>query len=180
MNGTLRMSIDGVYASAADGVVSAAGARPTCNSRARERLRALRHARSCAASAGAIRVCADGATCRFRAVARARTIRSIARCAIVALRSASDPLTDFGLRMKTPLRLRVTIIASAFAVYHVFMHLRWAGSGCIQFLGRQHCQFENGANFDAMMDVDLMLTCAWLAGAVMGWLGVVHARRKAG
>ncbi|WP_175774425.1 hypothetical protein [Burkholderia anthina] len=82
--------------------------------------------------------------------------------------------------MKTNIRLRVAIIMSAVAVYHVFMHVQWVMSGCIEFLGRQHCSFENGANFEGMMNFDLLLTCAWVAGAVMGWFTVARTPKKTG
>ncbi|RKU05178.1 hypothetical protein C7H84_03290 [Burkholderia sp. Nafp2/4-1b] len=82
--------------------------------------------------------------------------------------------------MKPTTRLRVAIIASAFAVYHVFMHIQWVASGCIEFLGGRHCSFENSANFEGMMDVDLLLTCAWVAGAMMAWFSVARAPKKAG
>ncbi|KUZ00936.1 MULTISPECIES: hypothetical protein [unclassified Burkholderia] len=82
--------------------------------------------------------------------------------------------------MKTTTRLRVAIIASAFAVYHIFMHVQWVASGCIAFLGSRHCSFENSANFEGMMDLDLLLTCAWVAGAVMGWFAVARAQKKPG
>ncbi|MGU7810601.1 hypothetical protein [Burkholderia sp. AW49-1] len=82
--------------------------------------------------------------------------------------------------MKTTTRLRVAIIASAFAVYHIFMHVQWVASGCIAFLGSRHCSFENSANFEGMMDLDLLLTCAWVAGAMMGWFAVARAPRKPG
>ncbi|AFJ88552.1 hypothetical protein QZM46_09015 [Burkholderia vietnamiensis] len=82
--------------------------------------------------------------------------------------------------MKTTLRLRVAVIASAFAVYHVFMHVQWIVSGCIEFLGSRRCSFENDSNFERMMNVDLLLTCAWTAGAAMAWFAVARARRKAG
>ncbi|KWE31009.1 hypothetical protein [Burkholderia territorii] len=82
--------------------------------------------------------------------------------------------------MKTTIRLRVAIIASAFVVYHVFMHIQWVASGCIEFLGSRHCSFENTANFESMMDFDLLVTCAWVAGAVMAWLAVARAPKKSG
>ncbi|HKT63596.1 hypothetical protein [Burkholderia sp. 22313] len=80
--------------------------------------------------------------------------------------------------MKTNIRLRIAIIASAFAVYHVFMHVQWVVSGCIEFVGRRHCSFENSANFEGMMDFDLLLTCAWVAGAVMAWFAVAQQAPK--
>ncbi|AFQ50510.1 hypothetical protein [Burkholderia cepacia] len=82
--------------------------------------------------------------------------------------------------MKTNIRLRVAIIASAFAFYHVFMHVQWVVSGCIEFLGSRHCSFENTANFEGMMDFDLLLTCAWVAGALMGWFTIARAPKKPG
>lgn len=82
--------------------------------------------------------------------------------------------------MKTPLRLRAAIIVSAFAVYHVFMHAQWVASGCIEFRGSRHCSFENSENFEGMMNVDLLLTCAWVAGAMMAWFAVARAPKKTG
>ncbi|AOK07699.1 hypothetical protein LGM90_04470 [Burkholderia sp. AU28942] len=82
--------------------------------------------------------------------------------------------------MKTPVRLRVAIIASTFAFYHVFMHVQWIVSGCIEFHGSRYCSFENTANFEGMMDFDLLLTCAWVAGAVMAWFAVARAPKKQG
>ncbi|WP_175674171.1 hypothetical protein [Burkholderia ambifaria] len=80
--------------------------------------------------------------------------------------------------MKTTIPLRVAVIASAFAVYHVFMHVQWVISGCIEFLHGRHCSFENSANFEAMMDFDLLVTCAWVAGAAMAWFSVARAPKK--
>ncbi|KVF78225.1 hypothetical protein QZM18_03835 [Burkholderia diffusa] len=82
--------------------------------------------------------------------------------------------------MKTTIRLRVAIITSAFAVYHVFMHVQGVATGCIAFLGSRHCSFENSANFEGMMDLDLLLTCAWVAGAMMGWFAIARAPKKPG
>ncbi|MCR4468667.1 hypothetical protein [Burkholderia sp. SCN-KJ] len=82
--------------------------------------------------------------------------------------------------MKTTLRLRVAIIASAFAVYHIFMHVQWVASGCIEFRGSRHCSFENSENFEGMMDFDLLLTCAWVAGAMMAWFAVARSSKKPG
>ncbi|MGS0891302.1 hypothetical protein ACVBGC_01880 [Burkholderia stagnalis] len=76
------------------------------------------------------------------------------------------------------LRFRATLICSFFAVYHVFMHIQSIASGCIMFSGRQRCSFENSRNFEGVMNLDLMITCMWVAGAVVGWITVMEARKK--
>ncbi|WP_175918049.1 hypothetical protein [Burkholderia pyrrocinia] len=82
--------------------------------------------------------------------------------------------------MKTSIRLRVAIITSAFAVFNVYMHIQQFISGCIWVRGHQRCSFENSANFEGWMDLDLLVTCCWVAGAVMGWVAVAEAARKQG
>jgi len=58
------------------------------------------------------------------------------------------------------------------------MHVQWVVSGCIEFVGRRHCSFENSGNFEGMMDFDLLLTCAWVAGAAMAWFAVAQQPPK--
>ncbi|CAB3751893.1 hypothetical protein GQ57_05195 [Burkholderia sp. MSh2] len=82
--------------------------------------------------------------------------------------------------MKKSIRLRFTVIASAFAVYSVYMHIQQLVSGCVWVRGHQRCSFENSANFEGWMDLDLMITCCWVAAAVVGWIAVAQAAKKPG
>ena len=45
--------------------------------------------------------------------------------------------------MKKHVRLRLTVIASAFAVYSVYMHIQQFINGCVWVRGHQRCSFEN-------------------------------------
>ncbi|WP_322024040.1 hypothetical protein [Burkholderia sp. BCC1977] len=80
--------------------------------------------------------------------------------------------------MKKNIRLRLAIITSAFAVYNVYMHFQQLVSGCMWVRGHQRCSFENSGNFEGLMDLDLMITCCWVASAVMCWVAVVQSARK--
>ncbi|RQV27030.1 hypothetical protein DF018_10635 [Burkholderia cenocepacia] len=82
--------------------------------------------------------------------------------------------------MKKSLSLRVAVIASAVAVYSIYMHVQQLISGCIWVRGHQRCSFENSTNFQGWMDLDLMITCCWVAAAVVGWISVAQGTKKPG
>ncbi|MCA8061621.1 MULTISPECIES: hypothetical protein [unclassified Burkholderia] len=82
--------------------------------------------------------------------------------------------------MKKHVRLRLTIIASAFAVYSVYMHIQQFINGCVWVRGHQRCSFENSTNFEGWMDLDLMIACCWVAAALVGWISVMQAAKKPG
>lgn len=80
--------------------------------------------------------------------------------------------------MKKSISLRVAIIASAVAVYSIYMHVQQLISGCMWVRGHQRCSFENSTNFEGWMDLDLMITCCWVAAAVVGWISVAQGTKK--
>lgn len=80
--------------------------------------------------------------------------------------------------MKKSIRLRVAVIASAFAVFNVYMHVQQLISGCVWVRGHQRCSFENSANFESWMDLDLMVTCCWVAAALVGWFAVARPEKQ--
>ncbi|AXF23393.1 hypothetical protein CUJ89_23495 [Burkholderia pyrrocinia] len=82
--------------------------------------------------------------------------------------------------MKKNIPLRLAVITSAFAVYNVYMHIQQFISGCMWVRGHHRCSFENSTNFQGLMDLDLMITCCWVAAAVVGWIAVAQAPRKPG
>jgi len=80
--------------------------------------------------------------------------------------------------MKKSISLRVAVIASAVAVYSVYMHIQQLISGCMWVRGHQRCSFENSTNFQGLMDLDLMITCCWVAAAVVGGFPLRRARKS--
>ncbi|AKM03889.1 MULTISPECIES: hypothetical protein [Burkholderia cepacia complex] len=82
--------------------------------------------------------------------------------------------------MKTSISLRVAVITSAFAVFNAYMHIQQFISGCIWVRGHHRCSFENSTNFEGWMDLDLLITCCWVAAAVVSWVTVAQAGRKPG
>ncbi|WP_446901635.1 hypothetical protein [Burkholderia sp. YIM B11467] len=82
--------------------------------------------------------------------------------------------------MKNSTRLRVAVIISAFAVFNVYMHVQQFISGCVWVRGHHRCSFENSANFEGWMDLDLMITCCWVAAAAVSWIAVVQSAKKPG
>ncbi|HIE1371806.1 hypothetical protein [Burkholderia sola] len=82
--------------------------------------------------------------------------------------------------MKKSISLRVAVIASAVAVYSIYMHIQQLISGCMWVRGHQRCSFENSTNFQGWMDLDLMITCCWVAAAVVGWISVAQGTKKPG
>lgn len=82
--------------------------------------------------------------------------------------------------MKTSISLRVAVIASAVAVYSIYMHIQQLISGCMWVRGHRRCSFENSVNFQGLMDLDLMITCCWVAAAVVGWISVAQRTKKPG
>lgn len=77
------------------------------------------------------------------------------------------------------IRVRIALILSAFALYHVYKHIVEIQTGCIQVNShQQRCSFENAANFEGLLNLDLLFMCGWVAGAVVSWIGVVQANRK--
>lgn len=103
--------------------------------------------------------------------------RAIASRIAIGLRSTGVHHTR-PAPMKKSMSLRVAVIASAVAVYSVYMHIDQLISGCMWVRGRQRCSFENSANFEGWMNLDLLVTCCWVAAAVVGWISVVQVTKK--
>jgi hypothetical protein len=80
--------------------------------------------------------------------------------------------------MNKKIRLRIALIISAFALYRAFMHIHRIQTGCIQLGDHQRCSFENAANFEGLMNLDLLFTCGWVAGAVLCWIAVVQSGKE--
>ncbi|WP_419188557.1 hypothetical protein [Burkholderia cepacia] len=121
--------------------------------------------------------CATG--CTHDAAYTSGDTGSIASRIAIGLRSAGDHSTP-SASMKKSISLRVAVIASAVAVYSIYMHIQQLVSGCMWIRGYQRCSFENSTNFQGWMDLDLMITCCWVAAAVVGWISVAQGTKKPG
>ncbi|WGY71905.1 hypothetical protein KEC55_18995 [Burkholderia cepacia] len=80
--------------------------------------------------------------------------------------------------MKKSMSLRVAVIASAVAAFSIYMHIDQLISGCMWVRGRQRCSFENSANFEGWMNLDLLVTCCWVATAVVGWMTFAQSGKQ--
>jgi hypothetical protein len=80
--------------------------------------------------------------------------------------------------MPKNIRLRVALIISAVAIYRVAVHLHRIVTGCMELGSRLHCSFENERNFQGLLDLDLFVTCGWVAGAVVCWMSVAQVAKK--
>ncbi|QDQ85788.1 hypothetical protein FNZ07_32965 [Paraburkholderia megapolitana] len=74
--------------------------------------------------------------------------------------------------------LRVALIITAVALYRVYTYVHHIQTGCMQVGAHQRCRFENAANFEGLLHVDLLFTCGWVAGAILCWLAFMWSRKK--
>jgi len=80
--------------------------------------------------------------------------------------------------MNKKIRLRVALIISAVAIYRAFTYVQQIQTGCIQLGNHERCSFENAANFEGLLNLDLLFMCGWVAGAVPCWIAVVQADKE--
>jgi hypothetical protein len=65
--------------------------------------------------------------------------------------------------------LLIARVLSAIAVWKLGVHFwRWY-SGCISTGTHVRCEDTDAYGFDTLMNVDLLLTCLWTAGALAAW-----------
>jgi hypothetical protein len=74
-------------------------------------------------------------------------------------------------------RIRVALVISASAIYHTFGYVRHIQTGCMQLNGHQICSFENPDNFAGLLNLDLLFSCGWLAGALICWIGLIRSSK---
>jgi hypothetical protein len=80
--------------------------------------------------------------------------------------------------MRKNIRLRVALIISAVALFRVAVHLHRIVTGCMELGNHLRCSFENERNFQGLLDLDLFVTCGWVAGAVICWMSFAQAGKK--
>jgi hypothetical protein len=80
--------------------------------------------------------------------------------------------------MNKKIRLRVALVISVLSIYRIFRYLQDIQTGCIQLGNHQLCSFENEANFDGLLNLYLLFTCGWAAGAVLCWFAFARAGKE--
>lgn len=80
--------------------------------------------------------------------------------------------------MSKKIRLRVALIISAVAIYRAFAYVQHIQTGCVPLGDHQRCSFENTANFEGLLNLDLLFTCGWVAAAVLCWIAFVQRDKK--
>ncbi|MFP3566162.1 hypothetical protein [Paraburkholderia sp. SIMBA_030] len=72
----------------------------------------------------------------------------------------------------------LALVFTVWGLYKLFVVFQDAQTGCIQFRTHQTCSFENAANFQSLLDLELMFACGWAAGAVVCWMVAAQAKKK--
>ncbi|MFM0707934.1 hypothetical protein PQR10_10620 [Paraburkholderia phytofirmans] len=81
--------------------------------------------------------------------------------------------------MTKPKKLALLALAfTMFGLYKLFVVFQDMQTGCIQFQTHRTCSYENAENFQGMLDLELMLACAWAAGAVVCWMVAAQAHKQ--
>jgi hypothetical protein len=76
---------------------------------------------------------------------------------------------------------KFALVAVAFTMYglhKLFVVFHDSQTGCIQFRTHRTCSFENAANFQNLLNLELLFACGWVAGAAVCWMVAAQAREK--